>query len=302
MPARCPPGPARPRCALIPCSIACRGCLVLPVEFHVQPDKSSHRDSPTCRVTPPHAASDHSSAVVDTNGHTLPRLVGRNEPLGIPEGAPVVMIGGSYDPPHAWHLEIARAALKRVSQSGEAWLVLVPAGQSPLKGRSPEASANQRVEMARLAFAGIPNSIVWREEVDRAGESFTIDTVTRLRAELGAQRQAWFVIGSDQALQFHRWRRVSELLSLIGVLIALRPPITTRNELTAAMRESKAWSEEQLAGIVQGVLDLALSPLSSTSVRAGLAEGEPAGGGGLPATVAAYIAASGLYRGQAAGP
>ncbi|MBX3409070.1 MAG: nicotinate (nicotinamide) nucleotide adenylyltransferase [Phycisphaeraceae bacterium] len=234
-------------------------------------------------------------------GETLPaaRCVLHGQPFALPAGAPVVMMGGTFDPPHAWHVEIANAARRHVSREtgDQPQLVVVPTGESPLKGRTTEAGSAHRVAMARIAFAGVPDALVWCEEVGRAGLSFTFDTVARLSEQVEPGCRIWLVIGADQASQFHKWHRVEELLARVQVLIAPRPPLTDPAAVIHAMRASGAWGEAMLARFGEGVLDLPVSEVSSTALRGAVAAGMPTdlGAGSLATGVDAYIKAAGLY-------
>lgn len=234
-------------------------------------------------------------------GETLPaaRCVLHGQPLALPAGAPVVMMGGTFDPPHAWHVEIANAARRHVSREtgDQPQLVVVPTGESPLKGRTTDAGSAHRVAMARIAFAGVPDALVWCEEVGRPGLSFTFDTVAKLSEQVEPGCRIWLVIGADQASQFHKWHRVKELLSRVQVLIAPRPPLTDPPAVIHSMRASRAWSEAMLARFGEGVLDLPVSEVSSTALRGAVAAGMPTdlGAGSLATGVDAYIKAAGLY-------
>lgn len=79
----------------------------------------------------------------------------------------VLLMGGTFDPPHVAHVAQARSALRRAMAPG-AWLVLVPAARSPLKRGGPGARDRDRVAMLRAAFAGVGRATVWTDELDRA--------------------------------------------------------------------------------------------------------------------------------------
>lgn len=211
----------------------------------------------------------------------------------------VVLVGGSFDPPHRAHVQIAERV--RATAAPAAWLLFVPAAWSPLKDGVSTTEARHRVAMVRIATAGVPQTGVWTDEVDRAaaGErSFTIDTLRRAAAIAPGVRLR-LLMGADQAVLFHQWRDFREVLALGDPLVALRDPYSNRHVFAHAMMQTGAWSPrevEQWAGrcVTTGV---PLLPDAATEVRQALLAGKPASGiSALDPVVAAYIAANGLYR------
>src|SRR4051794_37733338 len=102
------------------------------------------------------------------------------------------IMGGSFDPVHVAHLIVAEAA-REVLQLDV--VLFVPAGVQPLKRGQPAAPAEHRVAMVELAIAGNPAFALSRVEVDRAGPSYSVDTLRRLRQEWGGDESAsmWFI-------------------------------------------------------------------------------------------------------------
>jgi nicotinate-nucleotide adenylyltransferase len=128
-------------------------------------------------------------------------------------------LGGSFDPVHNGHLVLAYDALE---QAGLDKVYLVPASQAPLKGHRPLATAEQRLEMVRLATEGLPRLGVLDDELKRGGENYTYDTVLRLR-ERWPEAEFFWIIGADQVENLHRWYRIHELLEQITFLAVARP-------------------------------------------------------------------------------
>jgi nicotinate-nucleotide adenylyltransferase len=120
----------------------------------------------------------------------------------------VGIYGGAFDPPHNAHVALAQAALVQLQLDA---LHVVPTGQAWHKARAM-SSAQHRLAMVRLAFAGLPGVVIDTRELDRAGPSYTIDTLAEIRAEQpGAE--VFLLMGADQfaALPgWHRWREVVE--------------------------------------------------------------------------------------------
>ncbi|MGL6291189.1 MAG: nicotinate-nucleotide adenylyltransferase [Silanimonas sp.] len=211
-----------------------------------------------------------------------------------------LLYGGTFDPIHLGHLAVARAAL---AASGAASLDFVPAADPPHRG-VPGASFADRVDLLRAALAAEPPPTPGRWGIDaregrRDGPSYTVDTLREWRSEHGETRPLGFVLGADAFLGLTGWREWQALPSLAHLLVARRPGSVLEG-LTAELREALAgrWATDAAdfqsspAGRV-AVLDLPLQPESATAVREAVAGRRPPYG--LPAAVAALIAARGLY-------
>lgn len=214
--------------------------------------------------------------------------------MPIPPGAGCVLLfGGSFDPPHAAHAELASLARDAVFPGGDARLVLIPAARSPHKAVGPVASGPSRVAMLRLAFRDDPRASVWTEELDRAAQtgeaSYFVDTIRAARALLGAGADLRFLIGADQAASFHRWRAFREVLELGGPVVLPRSPLDTPERVLDAMAASGAWSGEELAAWRGAIAEVGVLDARATDVRAGASRGV------LAPAVRAYIESHGLY-------
>lgn len=201
--------------------------------------------------------------------------------------ARIGLFGGAFDPPHDAHIALARAAIDELQLDR---LHIVPTGDAWHKTR-PLSQGVHRLAMCRLAFAGLPKVVVDDRELRRDGPTYTIDTLTELRAEYpGAE--LFLQIGADQALVFGSWRRPGDILALATVAIAVRAgPSDERTPFDAA---------DPLPGLRPDaarvrVLALPAMPHSATEVRR-------RAGAGLPiehlvsARVAGYIAQHHLYQ------
>ena len=96
----------------------------------------------------------------------------------------VGVLGGTFDPIHLGHLLIAEES--RLSL-GLDRVLFVPAGRPWLKEGQPLSEARHRLRMVELAIASNPHFDVLRSELDRAGLSYTVDTLEELRADLGTE-------------------------------------------------------------------------------------------------------------------
>ncbi|NLG27620.1 MAG: nicotinate-nucleotide adenylyltransferase [Chloroflexi bacterium] len=193
------------------------------------------------------------------------------------------VFGGTFDPIHIGHLVIAEEA--RVAYGLER-VVFVPARISPHKLGVTPASGEDRCEMVRLAVHDNPAFDVSRVDLDRAGPSFTVDTLRSLHAEYGSATQLYFVMGADSLLAFKAWHKPKEILRLTRLIVVTRPGYAL--DLAALDRE--------LPGIAAatGVLDSISLDISATDLRARVRQGRPIRYQ-VPCAVARYIAEHQLY-------
>lgn len=214
---------------------------------------------------------------------------------------PCLAYGGTFDPVHAGHLAVARAA--RAAFGGP--VHLLPAADPPHRPR-PGASAAQRAEMLSLAVAGEPGLFVDARELRRAGPSFTADTLRELRAELGPDLPLAWVLGADAFRGLPSWHDWPALLDLAHFVVATRPGHDLGDlppVLAAAIAGRRAVRPEDLTTSPAGrVFALAMPshPASASALRERLARGRD-GGDWLAPAVAGYIARHGLY-GAGPGP
>ena len=133
--------------------------------------------------------------------------------------APIGIFGGTFDPVHFGHLRL-------VQELGEslrlAEVRIVPGGTPPHRA-APLGTAEQRLEMVRLAADGNPLLSVDDREVRRTGPGYTVDTLTEVRQSVGAERPLCLLLGADAFLELATWHRWHDLFSLAHLVIAHRP-------------------------------------------------------------------------------
>jgi len=193
------------------------------------------------------------------------------------------LLGGTFDPVQNAHVALACTALDTLALDE---LRFVPAGAPWQKARGITGGVH-RAAMLRLAMAGEPRFVLERCELDRAGPSYTIDTVHELqRREPNAQ---WFlIVGQDQFANLHTWHRWVELLSLVTLAVAARSGA------------EQAADPRVLAQAYQ-VLPLPLMDIASTTIRERVARGESIDTL-VPPAVARYIDQHALYLPDRAHP
>ena len=186
------------------------------------------------------------------------------------------LFGGTFDPPHLAHRELALAALDQLGLDRVLW---VPAGQPWQKqGVSP---AEHRRAMVELMIEGEPRFALDASEIERSGPSYTIDTVRQ-----HADEALFLVIGQDQLARLDTWREWETLCALVTLAVAGRDGVPI--EANAEVRR-----------VQPKVIPLTLPAMkhSSTAIRAIASRGgdiSPLVG----AAVAGYIAQHRLYRDQ----
>ena len=108
----------------------------------------------------------------------------------------VGILGGTFDPVHRGHLEIARRAVEEASFER---IVFIPAAQPRLKSGEPTATAQQRLEMLGLAIGDTPGFEVSDSELHRSGPTLTVETLRELRDQLGRRNGALVHPGPGRA-------------------------------------------------------------------------------------------------------
>jgi nicotinate-nucleotide adenylyltransferase len=192
------------------------------------------------------------------------------------------IFGGTFDPPHIAHVALARTALAELGLDAVRW---IPAGAPWQKQRRITASEH-RAAMVALAIRGEARFVLDRREIERAGPSYTLDTVRELEAEQPGSE--WFlIIGQDQYLGLPTWQGWRELLARVTLAVAHRP---------GADRAVP----EALRGVAHRQVGLPMMDISATEIRARVAHGQGIDSM-VPPAVARYIAQHQLYQKEPTG-
>ena len=206
-------------------------------------------------------------------------------------------MGGTFDPVHFGHLRLAEEAAEHLGLERVRW---IPSG-NPGHRAAPRTAAGHRLEMVRVAVRDNPRFAVDESEALEATPRFTIDTLRRLRAELGAQVPLVLIIGADQLHKLDTWRAWRELALLAHFAVAERPGYALAPEkLPAAVAEEwrrRAAAPPALRAAPAGTMcAFPMTPLaiSASDIRRRLAARASARYL-LPAEVLAYIRTHGLY-------
>jgi nicotinate-nucleotide adenylyltransferase len=173
------------------------------------------------------------------------------------------VLGGTFDPIHFGHLSLAEEARARLEL---AEVLFVPTGRPWLKLDTPISAVAHRVEMVRLAIADKLSFKLSTVEIERAGSSYTVDTIAELQARFGAGNELFLIVGWDSLAELPRWRESSRLIQMCYLVVAPRPgyPYPDLNYL-----------ENVIPGISQRVtmLDKPEIDISATDIRSRVAQG-----------------------------
>ena len=186
------------------------------------------------------------------------------------------VLGGSFDPPHIGHLLVAGDAYDALSLDR---VIFVPAAVQPLKSGQAGATPAQRRSMVELLVGDDARFAVDAIEIERAGLSYTVDTLTDFTKRWPAA-ELFFLIGADILRSFPQWRspeRIAELATIVVLQRAGDPMDSAALPPRARRLESRRVD------------------VSSTEIRERVRGGKPIRGF-VPECVADYIAAERLYQ------
>ena len=192
------------------------------------------------------------------------------------------LMGGSFNPIHCGHVALARAAL----ESGRVERVLfLPTGNPPHK-KEGLADKFDRLRMVELAVEHEAGMAVCREEIDRDGVIYTVDTLAALKRKM-PDCTLTYLIGADTLRALGTWRRVETVIERCKFLVMMREG-ETREEV---IRLAGLWTQR---GAQIDFLDARKMDISSTQIREQIQKGLPFERL-VPKAVADYIHEHGLY-------
>ena len=180
------------------------------------------------------------------------------------------ILGGTFDPIHLGHLRLAQEVAEALALSA---VRFIPGGIPPHRA-TPQTVVTDRVAMVKLAIDDNPLFVLDERETRRAGKSYTYDTLTELRAEVGAARPLVLMMGADAFLGFTAWYRWQEIFALAHVAVAHRPssvlggmPAAVAREFTQRRTSDLQAVHRAPAGAIVEVPITALD-ISATRIRA----------------------------------
>ncbi len=195
------------------------------------------------------------------------------------------ILGGTFDPVHNGHLRLAEVAMETLGLAG-VWFL--PAGRPWMRRGAPLTNREARKKMVALALAGNPRFHLLTNELDRPGDTYTVDTLEELTHDGWAPDETYFILGADALAGLHRWKNPRRLLALARLAVA--PREGDAPDVSAL--------EAAAPGAAKRTVPVHMEPVA---VSASALRAKAAAGGSLrssvPDAVAEYVEQNRLYRG-----
>lgn len=190
------------------------------------------------------------------------------------------VMGGTFDPIHHGHLV---AASEVGSRYGLDEVVFVPTGVPWQKKDRKVSAAEDRYLMTVIATASNPRFTVSRVDIEREGDTYTVDTLKDLRAERGDDLDLFFITGADALGQILTWRGADELFDLAHFVGVSRPGVELNSPAVQHLPPDRVT-----------LMEVPAMAISSTACRARVGQGEPIWYL-VPDGIVQYISKRGLY-------
>jgi nicotinate-nucleotide adenylyltransferase len=209
----------------------------------------------------------------------------------------LALYGGTFDPVHVGHLEVAR----KVSELFEIEKVLfVPAQMAPHKIGRPVTEPIHRYAMLALATQDDPKLVISTFELEAPDRRYTVDTIEHFQRELDESTELFFIMGADSWSEIATWREWERLLTMTNHIVVTRPGYEPATTHVGALRDRiidlRAGAP---ASNGKGIFftDVVMNDVSATNIRRLASEGRTEElVKFLPRPVLDYIQKYGIYR------
>ena len=212
------------------------------------------------------------------------------------------VLGGTFDPVHCGHLDIAEAARAALDLSN---VLLMPSRVAPHRSAQARASSYHRFAMVALATADRPGLLASDFELQHPGPSYTSVTIDRLASAGYNPQQLYFIAGADAFAEITTWHEYPTLLQRCHFVVVMRPGFTLTAlrrdlpELTRYMRDidpsAQATATDRLTLPCIWLVDARTSAVASTEIRQRIASATSLAGF-TPPPVEAHIGRHRLYE------
>lgn len=182
------------------------------------------------------------------------------------DGAPIRLglMGGTFDPIHNGHLRVAEEMREALQLDA---VLFIPTGAPVFKRDQHVTDPRTRFQAVKAAVASNPHFDASPIEIEREGDTFTVDTLRQLRAHYPENVEFYFIVGSDTAATVGKWRGCKEVAELAHLAVAVgRPGSAGADELRETVMAAAPF---QLHLVRVSILEI-----SSSDIRARLAEGK----------------------------
>lgn len=210
----------------------------------------------------------------------------------------VGIYGGTFDPVHNGHIEVARGVLKLFELDG---VIFVPACVPPHKRSANITSAFHRFAMLALATEMDQRLQVSTAELDAPDRPYAVDTVARMKDDA---RRLFFMIGADSWAEITTWHQWQSLLEMCDLIVVTRPGHEITSRIESELVDTRGMEKSAIADLLaleKGprvfVTDAAMVDVSATRIRAAAQSNDVASLKTMvPLVVASYIEKYGLYK------
>lgn len=195
------------------------------------------------------------------------------------------LFGGTFDPIHQGHLNIASAFLQQIALDN---VIFLPAGD-PYHKAAAGTPARHRLAMVECAVAGYPDFAVSDCDMVRDGPTYTYDTIQVFRQHFPNSELYW-LMGMDSLMQLHTWKRWRDWVAQVHMVVAVRGDVRLADTPSAL----HSWLKQALSDGTFHLLDTPPYPFSSSEIREQLRQHRECRG--VPERVCRYIAEHHLYQ------
>ena len=194
------------------------------------------------------------------------------------------IMGGTFDPIHIGHLACAEQARESFALDA---VIFIPAGIPIYKKHQKVTSAHQRLEMCKLAVAGNEYFDVSAIEIERDGDTYTVDTLRQLRRYFPKNVELYFITGADAVLSIMKWKDSFAIAELAHMISVARPGYTVSEKEKAEI--------EKYSNIDISYLEVTALAISSSDLREKVRQGRSIHYLTMKSTLV-YIEEKGLYQ------
>lgn len=198
----------------------------------------------------------------------------------------VGILGGTFNPIHNGHIQLAKKALEEFSLE---YVLFVPTGLPPHKSSKDLAPKRHRLKMVSDAIRPYKKFKLSKAEINRSGYSYAVDTFNRLKKRMGAKTRLYYIMGLDSINSILSWKKPLELFKMCEFIVATRPGSKIKTFKRLIKFPPLALNKDKIS-----VIELKMD-VSATDIRSKIKSGKPVSGA-IPPEVERYIAKNSLYK------
>ncbi len=195
------------------------------------------------------------------------------------------IMGGTFNPIHYGHLLLAETAYYQFDLDE---ILIMPTKNTYYKNMSSLENEQHRVNMVSLAIEDNEHFVLSKEEINREGTTYTVETLENLTAQ-NPNCQYFFIMGADSLYHIESWREPEKILAMATIVVAGRESYGTGSSLFSQIEYLENKFDAKIKPLHSPVMEI-----SSNDIRRRVREGESIRYL-LPQKVADYIREQGLY-------